>query len=69
MDELLRAVSTSAKTVSGTNLPFDSVDMFKKSMMQRFMAPVYEIAEEGEENVSDSDGQLAFLKSRYTLGA
>lgn len=36
--------------------------------MQSFTAPVHELGEEGEANVSDSEGQPAFVRSGCTLG-
>lgn len=61
-DELSQAVSGSEEAVSGTNLALDSVDVFRKSMMQSLLATMHEIAEEGEANESDGEMQLALYE-------
>lgn len=62
MDDLSWAVGGSVKTVSGTSLSVDLVDLFRETAMQSFMVLVHEIAEEAESNVSDGELWLTIVK-------
>lgn len=65
MEDLSRAVRGSVKSMLDTSFDVDLVDLFRGESIQSFVALWYEIDEEGEENVSDSEVHLLFVKSRY----